>query len=144
MPPAHPATNHTIDALHTACGGDRARGRPEIPFSSEHKWSALILGGDLSGSYIFGAPEMLLPHLRPGTNIEATVDEWTHRGLRVLLFASAPANSPLATESEHPTLPDWLDLLGADQLSRRTAGRGTIDDPGLRSTRHSHEDNLGR
>jgi len=108
-----PATNHTIDALHTACVGEAREIAHEIPFASERKWSALSFGGDLDGSYILGASEMLLPHLRPGSNIEATVDEWTHRGLRVLLFASAPANSPLAAESDHPTLPDWLDLLGA-------------------------------
>jgi cation-transporting ATPase E len=108
-----PATNHTIDALHSACGGEARAVIAEIPFASERKWSALTFDADMSGCYILGAPEMLVPHLRPGSNIEARINDWTHRGLRVLLFTSASANGPLATESVNPTLPEWLDLVGA-------------------------------
>jgi cation-transporting ATPase E len=108
-----PATNHTIDALSVACGGEACAVMQEIPFASERKWSALALGGEHNRWYILGAPEMLIPHLKQGTNIEAVVDDWTHQGLRVLLFAGAPVTSSLSGQQERPVLPYRLDLFGA-------------------------------
>jgi cation-transporting ATPase E len=56
-----------------------------VPFSSARKWSAASFGDH--GSYVMGAPEMLLPD---GDPIRKTADEQAAGGARVLVVASTP------------------------------------------------------
>ena len=58
----------------------------EVPFSSATKWSALTLAGTQK-TYVLGAPELLEPFLRPGSNLVDQVSSWAEQGLRILLFA---------------------------------------------------------
>src|SRR6266480_4952761 len=59
----------------------------EVPFSSSHKWSALSIDDATQrGIYVMGAPEILQPYLRNGTELEALIEEGATRGLRMVLF----------------------------------------------------------
>src|SRR5215207_7755961 len=111
-------TNKTSEAIAEALPGERQQAIDVVPFSSARKWSALVFdeneddvsgptavppaegtGGITSklpvsrssrGGYVLGAPEMLRPHLRQGAEPNGQGDEWSARGLRVLLFAYRP------------------------------------------------------
>jgi cation-transporting ATPase E len=103
-------SNKTSEAIAQTLPGEKQQVIDEVPFSSARKWSALVFDGQeegayanpttdgktsrlpssnnsLRGVYVLGAPEMLRPHLRDGTDLEARGEEWAARGLRVLLFA---------------------------------------------------------
>jgi cation-transporting ATPase E len=58
--------NRTAEAIAEACPGQKQRTLVEVPFSSAYKWSGASFdsAGPLQGTYILGAPEMLLPHAR--------------------------------------------------------------------------------
>jgi cation-transporting ATPase E len=117
------AGNRTSAALHE---GFHRQARPlagEVPFSSARKWSALALQDD-PALYVLGAPEMLRPALAPVDGLEV-IDEWTARGLRVLLFARYPQAPVLG---EEPRLVPGLVPLGLACLSDelRPEARETI------------------
>jgi cation-transporting ATPase E len=101
--------NRTAEAIADACPGQPYPTTAEIPFSSAYKWSGATFdgAGPLAGSYILGAPEMLLPHVRGGDLMARDVELWTDLGLRVLLFAHHP--DPLQPS---PQLPDDVQPLG--------------------------------
>ena len=65
--------------------------KPEDGFLEQPAWAvAPTLAFDeprLHGVYVLGAPEVLQPYLHAGSEVGSKVDEWTARGLRVLLFA---------------------------------------------------------
>ncbi|MGA7672808.1 MAG: HAD-IC family P-type ATPase, partial [Nitrolancea sp.] len=105
--------NRTIDAIRTACNGLPHAQTGEVPFSSERKWSAISFSDELNGSYILGAPEMILPHVKAAGDVSTQLDEWTHQGLRALIFARANGNTHLGSGSGNPALPNGLELLGA-------------------------------
>ncbi|GCE12851.1 HAD-IC family P-type ATPase [Tengunoibacter tsumagoiensis] len=89
----------------------------EVTFSSTWKWSALSCDrGDLQGIYILGAPEVLSPFLRSGTDLGTFAEDATRRGRRVLLFAFFPDLVPLQTSDTQPTLPTGLIPLGLISL----------------------------
>jgi cation-transporting ATPase E len=84
-------------------------------------------GGDdahLTGVYALGAPEMLAPYLGPdaapgtptGRALAARIQDWTTRGLRVLLVAHFPDPARLADEGDASRLPDGLRALGLVSL----------------------------
>jgi cation-transporting ATPase E len=106
--------NKTSEAIAQALPGEKQPVVDEVPFSSARKWSALVFDGheegapeklagatdgttphlpahdSLHGVYVLGAPEMLRPHLRQGSDLDGQGEEWAARGLRVLLFAYGP------------------------------------------------------
>ncbi len=94
--------------------GEPCECETEIPFSSEHKWSGATFNcsGRLEGSYVLGAPEMLLPHVPEGKLLERHIESWTDVGLRVLLFAHSPQKLEAPAEGKPPTLSDGLEPLG--------------------------------
>jgi cation-transporting ATPase E len=110
--------NATSRAIETACPlQDSSNGdlhvQEEVAFSSAWKWSALSLEGtQLHGVYVLGAPEILQPFLRPGTDLGSCTEEATRGGRRVLLFASFPDIVPLHTSEQQPSLPTGLIPLG--------------------------------
>ncbi len=99
--------NRTAEAIAEACPGQPYPTVAEIPFSSAHKWSGATFSGPLQGSYILGAPEILLPHVRGGDLLTRDVELWADLGLRVLLFAHHPD-----TLQPSPQLPDDVQPLG--------------------------------
>ena len=106
-----PAGNRTSEAIAAACPGQPRRLGGMIPFSSDRKWSALILDEPpQTGGYVLGAPEMLAPALPHDLDLQAA-EEWAAQGLRVLLFAAAPGlQAP--PDPEQASLPPDLQPLG--------------------------------
>ncbi len=71
-----------------------------VPFSSARKWSGASFDG--RGTWVLGAPEIVVPGLVSSDGVSARADELTQAGLRTLLVAHGP--EPLAG----PTLPPGL------------------------------------
>ncbi len=88
--------NATLGALAAAfppsAGWDRTA---SVPFSSARKWSGATFDG--LGSWVLGAPEIVLAGCGPDTAVRGRVDELSGSGQRVLLVAHADA--PLEGES---------------------------------------------
>ena len=114
--------NATSRAIEMACPlQDKSNGelhvQEEVAFSSAWKWSALSLDGtEFRGIYILGAPEILQPLLRPGTDLGSFTEEAVRGGRRVLLFAYSPDIIPLQTSEQQPSLPTDLIPLGLISL----------------------------
>lgn len=106
--------NRTADAIADSCPGETQSPAAQIPFSSKYKWSGAAFSGDgsLQGSYILGAPEILLPHVNGGHALENSIEVWADLGLRVLLFAYHPHQLDPLPEDTDPRLPDDLTPLG--------------------------------
>lgn len=107
-----------------------AQARPvsaEIPFSSATKWSALTLG-DPPKTYVLGAPELLQPFLRSGSDLGDQAATWTDQGLRVLLFACYDEPTDLHDAGEQPRLQPGLITLGFVSLGDvlRPEARATL------------------
>lgn len=96
------SSNRTSEAIGAAFPGTQRDVLGEVPFSSARKWSALQLA---DGVYVLGAPEMVAPGLTPGTSLGMDWQEMASRGLRVLLFAHAPAAT---LSGDMPALPPDL------------------------------------
>ena len=114
-------TNRTSEALREAFGGHRLEVVEEAPFSSARKWSALaVRDGEFGGTYVLGAPEMIAPRLADGADLGSRLEEWTSRGLRVLLLAHRPEVLPLRADGgreAQPALPPDLLPLGLVSLA---------------------------
>ena len=99
--------NRTLQVI-----ADRYRSAPErpvaeVPFSSAWKWSGVTLNGGRGGataSYVMGAPDVLVGNgsleLPPG--LQATLEEHTAAGRRVVAFAEAPGRLPTDPATEPP------------------------------------------
>jgi cation-transporting ATPase E len=110
--------NRTAEAISEACGEQARRVREEVPFSSARKWSAVAFDdGALRGVYVLGAPEILQPHLVFSAVWGPKVEEWTARGLRVLLLAFRPELVALRDKDDRPQLPVDLTPLGVLSFS---------------------------
>lgn len=68
------------------------RATAAVPFSSERKWSAASFSGH--GTWVLGAPEMVMPDSGPGEPVAARAAALSNDGYRVLLLAHTTA--PLA------------------------------------------------
>ncbi|MDI6831430.1 MAG: HAD-IC family P-type ATPase [Actinomycetota bacterium] len=85
-----PSENATIAALAAAFPppeGDGWRVEETVPFSSAWKWSAASFSG--GGTWVLGAPEVLLQGLTREAELRGRADEIAASGKRVLLFARA-------------------------------------------------------
>ena len=112
------AGNRTSEAIAAAFPGKKLSVVQEIPFSSERKWSAITF--DLPqrrGVYILGAPEMLVAHLAPGSDLGPQLAQWSEAGLRVVLLAQLPQPVSLRDASDQPFLPENLIALGLVSFS---------------------------
>ncbi len=107
-----PAPNATLQAIVAACGSPPGwRSIARVPFSSARKWSAATF--DHRGTWVLGAPDVLLDHLRTGSYPASVIDRHAGSGQRVLLVARAET----LTDDD---LPDRaLDPLGVVFLEER-------------------------
>jgi cation-transporting ATPase E len=106
--------NRTAEAIGEVCPGQAYPAAAEVPFSSAHKWSGASFdaASPMQGSYLLGAPEMLLPHVRGGDLLMRDVELWADLGLRVLLFAHHPGPLQPPGPNNPPQPPDDLAPLG--------------------------------
>jgi len=101
--------NRTTAAIKAALGGRARAIKEEVPFSSEHKWSALAFDDPaLPGVYFLGAPEVMQPHLSAGADLDLLTEELALQALRVLLFAHGAEVGPLRDAGGEPRLPSGL------------------------------------
>lgn len=85
---AAPSENATITALAAAYPPPEGwRAEEVVPFSSAWKWSAASFAG--KGTFVLGAPEVLLRELPGSAGFRNQADEIAATGRRVLLFARA-------------------------------------------------------
>ncbi len=104
-----PETNATSQALSAVFTESAWTRTGAIPFSSARKWSAVTADGH--GSWVFGAPEMVLAH--PADELQraarASADMAAAQGNRVLLLACTPEDlAQEAGEAAVPHLPPDL------------------------------------
>lgn len=108
--------NQTSEAILAGTEGATLPTADEVAFASARKWSALAFDQpQRRGVYVLGAIEMLQPHLAedtatPATKLAHQMQLWAEQGLRVLLFAYAPAVTTLHNNQEEPTLPPLTPL----------------------------------
>ncbi|XFA72111.1 HAD-IC family P-type ATPase [Thermosynechococcaceae cyanobacterium Okahandja] len=100
------APNRTVTALCDALGGTPQPLCWEIPFSSAYKWSGAAW--DTSGTYLLGAPDVLLAAAEGNAEIEAYLHQGREQGLRVLLFAHTPERPTWDDQQQTPYLPPQL------------------------------------
>ncbi|HYH62051.1 MAG TPA: cation-translocating P-type ATPase [Solirubrobacterales bacterium] len=115
---------------------DRFRARPErpvaeVPFSSAWKWSGMTLNGSSHGgtsSYVMGAPDILIGNgsLTLAPDLQASLDEHTAAGRRVVAFAEAPGALPSDPASEPPPTLEPKALVVLEERLRPDA-KETID-----------------
>ncbi len=121
------AGNKTNDAIANHCPGLVMEPLFEVPFSSARKWSGLVFAE--KGTYILGAPEMLLPSTTLDPAVAQYIDEGTRLGLRVVMFAYSPQVRSLGGDGTPALLPSHLQPLGilrfSDQL--RPEAKETLD-----------------
>ena len=106
--------NRTAEAIGEAFPGQTHETAVDVPFSSEWKWSGASFDHAaeyLDGSFVLGAPEMLLPYVDEGQLLHRHVDTWADLGLRVLLFTHTPEPLRFDPDTGKPQLPERLEPL---------------------------------
>ncbi|MBD1844096.1 HAD-IC family P-type ATPase [Cyanobacteria bacterium FACHB-63] len=114
------ARNRTSESVLIACGGYDKPIRSEIPFSSARKWSAIEFA-DQPGTYVLGAPEILMKATTLDEESLDYVDRQVNHGYRVVLFAYTPES---IADSTLPELTPLGILCFSDQL--RPSARETL------------------
>lgn len=117
-------TNRTNDAIARVYPGKERPFSQQMPFSSQHGWSALVFDGqEQPGTYVLGAPELLFPVVTGTSELVEKANSWFSQGRRVLLFAYHPQATALRDGDDQPLLPGELkalSLLGfSDELRPR-------------------------
>ncbi len=91
------SSNRTNDALRSAFPANGKKPLAEVPFTSDRKWSGILLD---DGAYILAAPEVIKAPL------PSTIEQWMQDGLRVVVLGIAYHAQALQT------LPDDITPLG--------------------------------
>lgn len=112
---ADEGANVTARSLEGASSADAAAPTSTIAFSSERKWSASLYAGradppELTGSWVLGAPEILLAGSDDPRSRAALAECAAHAraGRRVLLLARSADGIRSPGEAGEPALPDAL------------------------------------
>src|SRR5664279_2694010 len=94
--------NATALALREAFPDTTWRRIGAVPFSSARKWSAVTAEGH--GSWVLGAPELLLPDPVGDrqANARQRADTLAAEGRRVLLLAHIPGDDPIRGDADVP------------------------------------------
>ncbi len=112
--------NATSEAIGAVCREQALHGLhvlQEIPSSSARKWGALVMAdAAMQGVYVLGAPDALQPFLVARADLGTFIETEARRGLRVLLFARAPASAQLQAHEGEACLPHDLMPLGTISL----------------------------
>jgi cation-transporting ATPase E len=100
-------TNATAAAVATAYGSTTWQAAHRVPFSSARKWSSAT--ADEHGTWVFGAPEMVLPAPAGAAQqaARARADALAAEGRRVLLLARA-VSAPGAGDDGEARVPEPL------------------------------------
>jgi cation-transporting P-type ATPase E len=127
--------NRTIEALRAALPAEPVKAVGEAFFSSERKWSGLAFETqDVRGTYVLGAPEIVAAELADGGDgWRAPADQWTARGLRVVLFAGRAEPLAFGEPDGPPSIPPGLEALAVVCLSDELR-------PGVRRTLEEFSD----
>jgi cation-transporting ATPase E len=113
--------NRTSDAIQEAYEQPARRFADEVAFDSTRKWSGLAFDdGAVSGVYVLGAPDIVAPRLTSGESVLADAEEWSEKGLRVLLLARNETDRSFPGAEEAPSLPSDLTPLGLVVLRDET------------------------
>jgi cation-transporting ATPase E len=113
--------NRTADAIQEAYPRAARSFVDEVAFDSSRKWSGLTFGEtDYRGAFVLGAPEILARNSAGGSAALADAEEWTNRGMRILMFAANPVVERFAHNDGEPVLPGGLTHLGLAVLSDET------------------------
>lgn len=89
-----PAPNSTLAAIGAAIGPSGWTRMSGVAFSSARKWSGATFAGQ--GSWLLGAPEIVLGHLPEGHPVRQQADALADQGRRVVALAHSP--TPLVDE----------------------------------------------
>jgi cation-transporting ATPase E len=116
--------NKTLETIAQRYPGEAARVSAEVPFSSEWKWSGLVLAdGEGSGAFVLGAPDILAElgalSLPPG--LEEKLAEETAAGRRVVAFGRTRGQLPADPASEAPPPLEPLALIVLEETLRPDA-----------------------
>ena len=112
------AGNRTSEAIGLACPGYVTPIRAEVPFSSARKWSAISFdSAEKPGTYLLGAPEILLHHQTLEPEANDYIQHQVQQGLRVVLFAHCA--QPIDPTADKPQLPAEVQPLGILSFSDR-------------------------
>ena len=104
-------TNPTVKAISKKYPGQKHHHQLEIPFSSEYKWSGLVLDHpELKGTCVLGAPDILASHTALSTEQVEQIHTAQNQGHRVLLFCYNFEALNLRDENDKPKLPDDLNI----------------------------------
>src|SRR5271165_2948906 len=98
-----PNPNASLAAIATSChlsAGCLWKATATVPFSSARKWSAATFTGH--GTWVLGAPEILLAHLDDSALIRAEVERIASTGRRVLALGYTPEPLGLVAEVALP------------------------------------------
>src|SRR5271166_2197067 len=98
-----PNPNASLAAIATSChppAGRLWKATATVPFSSARKWSAATFTGH--GTWVLGAPEILLAHLDDSALICAEVERIASTGRRVLALGYTPEPLGLVAEVALP------------------------------------------
>ncbi|HEY7467584.1 MAG TPA: HAD-IC family P-type ATPase, partial [Dehalococcoidia bacterium] len=105
--------NRTADAIHEAFEQPARPCIDEVAFDSARRWSGLTFDdAELRGSYVLGAPDLLAEYSGQGATIAGETEQWTERGLRVLMLAGSEQTEGFSRGNGEPVLPDELKALG--------------------------------
>ncbi len=86
---ADDSPNPSLLAIRAATTSPGWRAEQRVAFSSARKWSAASFGPN--GTWVLGAPEVLLSGHGDGKDAAASAERWAAAGRRVLLLARARA-----------------------------------------------------
>ena len=111
------AGNRTSEAIGLACPGYVTPVKAEVPFSSSRKWSAIAFDhAEKLGTYLLGAPEILLRDQMLDAETTDYMQQQAQQGLRVVLFAHC---SEASDSTDKPQLPAEIQPLGILSFSDR-------------------------
>lgn len=106
-----PNANATARALGSEFDGAPPECTSDVPFSSARKWSAAAFDGDgVKGSWVLGAPEMVVPATSGDSPLVERAQELASSGLRTLVLAYS-ADLLVVSDGDDHHLPTALRLV---------------------------------
>lgn len=130
--------NRTSEAIALACPGEPHPLIDEVPFSSVHKWSGLVLDSTkeifsspkaIAGTLILGAPDVLAEAIYLSSEAIEVIQQGAKAGFRMVLFAQSHHATTLHDEQDQIRLPDDLTPIAILRFSEklRPEARETLE-----------------